>query len=369
MSNNATQAYTFTIDLVTGAVTAVYKLQNGIARREGMDRDETWTFDLVTGTVTKTELDDGRLETTIFSDVDGDGVFAKGAKTYSAAPGTPVVTPPGAGAQDGYQFTLDPVTNLITAVSEVKRGIARVETIDANETFSFDAASGTVTKTEVEYGLTETVVYADVDGNGVFSKVSKTYTSTNGAQTVTWDASHLGSDNDDRYNGGSRSDYYTGGLGNDLIQGNAGDDDLYGSDGDDALYGGAGGDDLFGGDGADAFFGGLGKDVLTGGDGNDIFKYTNVSDSGASVSTRDVIVDFTLGDKIDLSAIDAMAGYSRNDTFKYIGTSANLNLANANGAVWFENGVVYASTDRDLAAEFQIELVGVASLDATDLVL
>jgi hypothetical protein len=46
-----------------------------------------------------------------------------------------------------------------------------------------------------------------------------------------------------------------------------------------------------------------------------------------------------------------------------------LSLANANGAVWFENGVLHGSNDRDTAAEFQIELVGVTLISQTDLVL
>jgi hypothetical protein len=46
-----------------------------------------------------------------------------------------------------------------------------------------------------------------------------------------------------------------------------------------------------------------------------------------------------------------------------------LSLANAYGAVWFENGILYGSNDRDTAAEFQIELVGVTFISQTDLVL
>jgi hypothetical protein len=73
--------------------------------------------------------------------------------------------------------------------------------------------------------------------------------------------------------------------------------------------------------------------------------------------------------KLDLSAIDAKAGFTKNDSFTFIGSAADLTQINANGAVWFENGVVYASTDRDLAAEFQIELTGVTSVTAADFVL
>jgi hypothetical protein len=42
---------------------------------------------------------------------------------------------------------------------------------------------------------------------------------------------------------------------------------------------------------------------------------------------------------------------------------------NANGAIWFENGILYGSNDRDTAAEFQIELIGVTNISIADLVL
>ena len=367
MSSKTSKGYQFTFD-AAGTVTAIREIESGRVKLEKIEANETWTYDAATHSVTKTETEKGRIETTTFTDVDGNGIFSKAGTTYgtASASGSTVIQN---GYQDGYQFTIDSATHTVSAVHEVKRGVARLETMDANETFSYDATSATVTKTEVERGLTETVVYADANGDGIFNKVSKTYTSNSGGTTLTWNASHYGSDSDDRYNGGKGHDYYTGGLGNDQLNGNAGDDDLYGGDGLDMLNGGAGADDLYGGNGNDSFFGGLGKDVLVGGAGNDVFKYSNVADSGLLASTRDVIADFTNGDKIDLSAIDAKAGFGGNDAFTFIGGVANLTLAKANGAVWFDNGVVYASTDRDLAAEFQIELTGVSSLTAADFVL
>ena len=73
--------------------------------------------------------------------------------------------------------------------------------------------------------------------------------------------------------------------------------------------------------------------------------------------------------ELDLSGIDAKAGNWTNDAFVYIGSASNLSAANANGAVWFENGVLYASTNNDTAAEFQIQLAGVTELLSTDLIL
>jgi hypothetical protein len=57
--------------------------------------------------------------------------------------------------------------------------------------------------------------------------------------------------------------------------------------------------------------GGLGADLLTGGGGNDLFAYRSVAESTAA--SRDQILDFTLGDKIDLRAIDATANTPANN--------------------------------------------------------
>lgn len=353
MSDASSNGYKFNI--VNGAVTAVYEVKNGRIKNEGIDHDETWSVD--GNNVVKSEWKHGSLQTTTYSDLDGNGVFAKSAEVYGATTRIP---------QEGYKFDIDAV-GTVTAAYEVKHGVAQTQRIATNETYTTQGPD--VVKTEFEHGVTQTVVYADTDRDGLFSKVSTAYTSTDGANTLTWNRSHYGSDNDDSWNGGKGRDYYHGAVGNDVLKGNDGNDDLWGGDGDDDLYGGTGDDQLSGGNGNDDFFAGFGKDVLTGGAGSDVYKYLSIGEFGAGAATRDVITDFSAGDKIDLSAIDAMAGYRANDAFKFVGSGADLNLSNANGALWFENGVLYGSTDRDLAAEFQIELTGVTSVAATDFVL
>jgi hypothetical protein len=126
---------------------------------------------------------------------------------------------------------------------------------------------------------------------------------------------------------------------------------------------------ISGSDSDDQWRGNNSDDHYNSGHGNDSFKYTNVFESGLTLSTRDNIHDFTSGDKLDLSAIDAKSGNWTNDAFTYVGAAANVTTANANGAVWFENGILYGSNDRDTAAEFQIQLVGVTDLLVTDLIL
>ncbi|HZF95188.1 MAG TPA: matrixin family metalloprotease [Allosphingosinicella sp.] len=83
------------------------------------------------------------------------------------------------------------------------------------------------------------------------------------------------------------------------------------------LFGGSGIDDLRGGAGDDLIYGGAGGDGLSGGDGNDTFRYQAITDSLAS-GDRDSIHDFTLGDLIDLSRIDADAHADGNQAFTFI---------------------------------------------------
>lgn len=363
MSNDASKGYQFTIH--NGTVSAVYEIKNGRTKQEKMDRDETWS---VNGKdVIKTEFDDGRLETTVYTDTNGDGIYLKASSSYGPASplpayGTP--TAPGIYRQDGYTFEVADGT--ITAVYEIERGVSRQERIDYNESWTIQGSD--IVKTELEHGITETSVYSDADGDGVYSKVAKTYSTDNGGTPLVWNEQHYGNDGHDRWKGSNGDDYYYGALGDDQLVGSGGNDDLYGGDGVDSLDGGAGSDDLYGGLGNDLLQGGLGKDTLIGGEGDDIFRFATTAEAGFNIATRDVISDFSAGDTIDLSAIDAIAGNKTNDAFTFVGTSANLSKGNANGALWFENGVLYGSNDKDLAAEFQIELTGISELSADSII-
>ncbi|UVJ43128.1 hypothetical protein NVV94_21545 [Pseudomonas sp. LS1212] len=78
--------------------------------------------------------------------------------------------------------------------------------------------------------------------------------------------------------------------------------------------------------------------------------------------------DFKTGesDKIDLSTLDANLATTLNDAFKFIGSS--VFSGNAAGQLRFANGMLYGSTDADVAAEFEIQLLGVSSLKTADLI-
>ena len=192
----------------------------------------------------------------------------------------------------------------------------------------------------------------------------------------------------DSYNGGAgidTVDYIGAGAGVtvDLVGGKSGGKSASAKVGNDKLLGienvkGGGSDDSLSGNsldnrlegrgGKDVLEGGLGRDTLVGGVGDDTFKFSKVVDSGLG-SKRDVISDFDHagGDRIDLSAIDAKLGGRSNDAFTFLDNAPTR--GNCNGAVWVKDGVLYGSTDSDVAPEFEIRLVGVTEFDSADLVL
>lgn len=165
----------------------------------------------------------------------------------------------------------------------------------------------------------------------------------------------------------------TGGSGNDTLlniehlAGSNYNDTLTGNAGANNLSGGAGNDTLNGGSGNDVLLGGAGVDKLYGGTGADRFDFNALSEMGVG-TLRDVLADFksSEGDKIDLSTLDANALTSTNDAFSFIGNKAFSN--DATGQLRFANGVLYGSTDADTTAEFEIQLLGVASLDSSGLI-
>jgi Ca2+-binding RTX toxin-like protein len=131
-------------------------------------------------------------------------------------------------------------------------------------------------------------------------------------------------------------------------------------------------DSLSGSTGNNTLTGGLGKDLLTGNGGNDIFDFNALSEMGTISTTWDRITDFNLGDKIDLSTLDADTAFAGNQAFTapVVGGTFSGVFANA-GDLYFDNAahVLYGNTDADAVAEFAIQLVGVSTLTAADLFL
>ena len=148
----------------------------------------------------------------------------------------------------------------------------------------------------------------------------------------------------------------------DLI-GGASDNRLLGSNSAEAILGVSGNDTLIGQDGNDTLVGGAGGDRLSGGTGADFFRYDSVAESTSRA--RDTIVDFQLGDRIDLSRIDAISLLGGDQAFVFIG-SADFTAA---GQVRFANGIVEANVDANLHATFQLAVMGIHPVTAADFIL
>ena len=110
------------------------------------------------------------------------------------------------------------------------------------------------------------------------------------------------------------------------------------------MYGGAGNDVLIGGAGADMLHSAGGLDMLTGGLGLDTFDFDLASESTSAV--RDQILDFAIGDRIDLAGIDADLIAGGDQAFTLIGAAAfsgvagQLRTENVGGSVWLVQGDV-----------------------------
>ena len=187
-----------------------------------------------------------------------------------------------------------------------------------------------------------------------------------------------GKGGDDRLVLGGGDDNGFGGNGSDDIRGEAGNDRLWGENGRDRISGGAGADLIEGGGGKDTIAGGAdddtlvggsGKDQLAGGGGGDTFVFNAVAGSGPGKKDRDVILDFSRGqrDRIDLSPIDAKTGTAKNDKFKFIGESA---FSGAKGELRHgqkdDKTFIYADVDGDGKADFGIEIAKTVDLKAGD---
>jgi serralysin len=137
------------------------------------------------------------------------------------------------------------------------------------------------------------------------------------------------------------------------------------------IFGGTDADVLRGGDGADLIYGGLGADTMQGGGGNDVFRYQSAADSTAEA--RDGILDFNLGDVVDLTRIDADTEAAGDQAFTFIGeaafsgTKGELRFQNEAGNIWKVQGDVNGDGVADL--EFFLTTPDADPITAGDFIL
>jgi serralysin len=131
------------------------------------------------------------------------------------------------------------------------------------------------------------------------------------------------------------------------------------------LTGNTGSNQLDGRAGNDVLVGGRGTDYLRGGLGADRFDFNALNETVVGAA-RDEILDFSRleGDKIDLATLDAITGVSGNQAFTFIGDAA----FSAAGQIRFADGIVQGNVNGDAVADFEIGLIGVTSLTASDFI-
>ena len=171
--------------------------------------------------------------------------------------------------------------------------------------------------------------------------------------------------------GGSGFDEIIGGTGIDEAHGGSGDDVISTNDGSDLLFGGRGDDVLDGGRNNDQLTGGMGTDLLTGGSGADQFIFNFTIESRVGEQVRDTITDFDLGDRINLSNIDADTTLADDQAFTFIeaagfsGTQSEVRVQSISG----DDVVVEVDQNADGIADMEILVIDGSGLDANDFIL
>jgi len=130
----------------------------------------------------------------------------------------------------------------------------------------------------------------------------------------------INADNDDALAAGNDLAY--GGTGADTILGGFGDDTLLGEDHNDSLAGGAGSNLLNGGDGADTISGGGGADHIVGGAGIDFVDYRAIG-SAVAINLDQAIQNPAGAGADQLSGIEGLLGTAFHDILWGVSSGAN----------------------------------------------
>lgn len=259
-----------------------------------------------------------------------------------------------------YRFT---ITNgqATTLFEQRDDGTWQSDPLEAGDSSSYDAASGTVVWTELRDTFKEVTTFKLMPGSdNLFYEVQSFTTDLNGNPTsdpVINDDIDDDGFADDHVSGDDRDDGIDGHGGDDWLEGNGGDDSISGGDGDDTVSGGQGSDDLDGGAGDDSVSGSIGDDSLTGGsgadtvsggDGNDLMEAGD--DHGNDVytgGTGDDVIDYSGSDggvKVNLSA-GAASGISVGD-LAHVGSDTFHSIEHARGGGFDDRIAGSAGTNR-----------------------
>lgn len=303
--------YQFTI--VNGALTAIYELDDGVWKLKSPDADETWSVSgsQVTKAETKTEGGKTVVETSIYADQNGDGIFLRIAETQTID-GALVPDDRGGRSNDRYHGSDSDDRYHGGGGNDSISGGRGLDDLRGEQ--GNDSISGGLDDDLLDGGVGNDKLYGDSGNDDLYG----------------------GAGNDHLF-GGLDDDYLEGGSGNDRLNGDDGDDSVYGDDGNDQVAGGLGNDDLYGGRGNDqlrgdagddSLHGGTGNDKLDGGAGSDTVSY----DDAASGVTVDLLKGKASGSAIGkdgLTSIENVEGSSFADTLT--GNGGNNILAGGDG--------------------------------------
>lgn len=408
----------YKFDVIDNTVTRMYEWKDDNWSMDPIEANESISFDPSTLKITLIETQNGLQEIKVFTAIDDYYVLESEAYSDSSAPSNPYnfndennyAVLYSAGSDDSLKISDDSSTPIVVTTQTQDSDHQTVVTALSNNDehnheheHDPDDLDDDGSEDDHIHGSDDDDSLSGKDGDDVME-------GGHGKDRLNGGHGHddlSGDVGDDKLFGDDGNDDLSGGAGDDFLEGGKGDDTVHysgavggilvdlnkgrahsrgtddsagigedklrnlenvsGGDHDDLLIGNRASNRLDGGLGDDELVGGLGYDYLKGGQGNDVFKFNKLAEIG--LQKHDVIEDFSVGDKIDLSAIDTKRGGSIDDSFVWLTDKTALNTANANGAVWFDAGVLYGSTDKDIAPEFEIELSGVLVLNESDLKL
>ena len=94
--------------------------------------------------------------------------------TSNAYTSTSLLNSSASGQENGYRIALS--NGSLSAIYKVEHGRSTLKRADSDESWALNGNQ--LIKTEQEHGITETTVYADSDGNGIYTRQSQSSTAS-----------------------------------------------------------------------------------------------------------------------------------------------------------------------------------------------
>ena len=193
-SSNSLKQFRF--DVVDGRVIAFFEIENGIIHQESIESQDS--FEISGNQITHREVKSNGIETTIYIDENGDGLYALFSESRTDDSGGSGGSDDNSSGSDGVDnssnnggddnssssggrksFEFEITNGVVTRVFEVKDGQLRLDPIESNEVYTLDGND--VIRTEKEAFGTEIQRYSDSDGDGRYQRVSEQWIPDSGS--------------------------------------------------------------------------------------------------------------------------------------------------------------------------------------------